>query len=66
VIRKLQRGLNAIEKWCEHWNLQINEDKTRQDFSKRIRWNENCITLKGQNTEFVNNVKYLGIILDKK
>jgi len=67
VKRKLQRGLNAIEKWCEHWNIKINEDKTRAVyFSKRIRRNEMCITLKGQNIEFVNNVKYLGVILDLK
>jgi retron-type reverse transcriptase len=67
VKRKLQRGLSAIEKWCEHWNIKINEDKTRAVyFSKRIRRNEMCITLKGQNIEFVNNVKYLGVILDLK
>jgi len=29
VIRKLQRGLNTMEKWCEQWNIEINEDKTR-------------------------------------
>jgi hypothetical protein len=28
VLRKLQRGLDAIEKWCEHWNININEEKT--------------------------------------
>jgi retron-type reverse transcriptase len=40
VIRKLQRGLNVIEIWCEHWNIKINEDKTRAVyFSKRIRRN---------------------------
>jgi hypothetical protein len=29
VLRKLQRGLDAIEMWCEHWNIKINEDKTQ-------------------------------------
>jgi hypothetical protein len=29
VLRKLQRGLNAMEKWCENWNTIINEEKTR-------------------------------------
>jgi hypothetical protein len=27
VLRKLQRGLSAIETWCEHWNIKINEDE---------------------------------------
>jgi hypothetical protein len=28
VLRKLQRVLNLMESWCEHWNIKINEDKT--------------------------------------
>jgi hypothetical protein len=24
VLRKLQRGLDAIETWCERWNIKIN------------------------------------------
>jgi hypothetical protein len=26
VLRKLQRGLDVIETWCERWNIKINED----------------------------------------
>jgi hypothetical protein len=26
TIRKLQRGLTAMEAWCERWNIKINED----------------------------------------
>jgi hypothetical protein len=26
VLGKLQRGLDAIETWCERWNIKINED----------------------------------------
>jgi hypothetical protein len=38
VLRKLQRGLDAIEKWCEHWNIKINEEKTQAIyFSHRRR-----------------------------
>jgi hypothetical protein len=29
VLRKLQRGLSAIEIWCEHWNIKFYEDKTQ-------------------------------------
>jgi hypothetical protein len=28
VLRKLQRGFDAIETWCARWNIKINEDKT--------------------------------------
>jgi hypothetical protein len=67
VIRRLQRGLNTMEKWCEQWNTKTNEDKTRAVyFSTRLRRGEACLTLKGQIIEFVNNVQYLGVILDKR
>jgi hypothetical protein len=28
VLRKVQRGLNSMSAWCEHWNIKIKEDKT--------------------------------------
>jgi hypothetical protein len=67
LLRKLQRGLNSIAPWCEHWNIKINEDKTRAIyFSHRIRQPESLLALNGWNISFVNNVKYLGVIFDKK
>jgi hypothetical protein len=67
VIRKLRTGLNTMEKWCEQWNIKINEGKTRAIyFSRRLGRNEAYLTLKGQNIEFVNNVKYLGVTLDTR
>jgi hypothetical protein len=58
VLRKLQRGLNAMKEWCEQWNVIINEDKTRAVyFSKRLRRVEADLTLKGQAVTFVNEVK---------
>jgi retron-type reverse transcriptase len=29
VLRKIQRGLNSMAAWCEHWNIKVNEEKTR-------------------------------------
>jgi hypothetical protein len=29
VLRKLQRGLTAMESWCERWNIKINDEKTQ-------------------------------------
>jgi hypothetical protein len=67
VLRKLQSGLNAMEKWCEKCNVKINEDKFRAlYFSKRLRRVKTYLTLKGRTITFVNEVKYLGVTFDKR
>jgi hypothetical protein len=53
--------------WCEQWNIEINEDKTRVVyFSKRLRRVKAYLSLKGQNIEFVSDAKYLGVTLDRR
>jgi hypothetical protein len=53
--------------WSKHWNIRINEDKTQAIcFSHKIRPPESFLTINGQNMPFVNNVKYPGVIFDKK
>jgi hypothetical protein len=37
VARKLQRGLNSMQVWCERWNIKINEEKTRGIYLSRSR-----------------------------
>jgi hypothetical protein len=67
ALRKLQRGLNSTETWWKRWNIKINEAKTRAFyFSHRLRPPEFHLTLNGQNIPFVNHVKYLGVIFDKR
>jgi hypothetical protein len=67
LLRKLQRGLNTLEEWCEKWNIKINEDKIRAVyFSKRLRRVKSCLTLKGRAITFVNEVKYLGVTFDRR
>jgi hypothetical protein len=67
VLRKLQRGLIAMETWCETWNITINEDKTQTIyFSHRRRPVEAHIELKGRKIPFVNEVKHFGAIFDRK
>jgi hypothetical protein len=49
------------------WNITINEDKMLAIyFSHRIWLPESLLKLNGQNIPFVNNVKYLGVIFDRK
>jgi hypothetical protein len=53
--------------WCERWNIKINEDKTRAIyFSHRKAPPESLLTLNGRNIPFVNNVKCLDVIFDKR
>jgi hypothetical protein len=53
--------------WCERWNIKINEDKTRAIyFTHRDRPPDSLLTLNERNIPFVNNVKYLGVIFDKR
>jgi hypothetical protein len=67
VLRKMQRGLTAIETWCEPWNIKINEDKTQAIyFSQRHRPPKAHLTLNGRNIPFINHVKYLCVIFDKR
>jgi hypothetical protein len=67
VLRKLQRGLNSMVEWSKRWNIRIKEDKTQAIyFSHKIRLPETFLTIHGQNIHFLNNVKYLGVIFDRK
>jgi hypothetical protein len=67
VLRKLQRGLTSVESWCERWNIKINEDKTQAIyFSRGYIPVGTCLTLNGRNISFVHQVKYLGVIFDRR
>jgi hypothetical protein len=67
VLKKLQCGLNSMAEWLKRWNIKINEDKTQAIyFSHIIRPPESVLTLNGWNIPFVNKVKYLSRIFDRK
>jgi hypothetical protein len=67
VLRKIQRGLDSVVAWCKHWNIKINEDKTRAIyFTRRNRPSDSLLTLNGWNIPLVNSVKYLGVLFDKR
>jgi hypothetical protein len=56
-----------METWCERWNITINEDKTQGIyFSRSRRPLVSHLTVKGRNIPFVNSVKYLGVIFDRR
>jgi hypothetical protein len=67
ILRKLQRGLSVPATWFGCWKIKINEDRTQAIyFSRRLRPPDAPLTLNGRNIPFVNHVKYLGVIFDKK
>jgi hypothetical protein len=67
IVRKLQRGLDSLVAWCERWNIKITEDKNRAIyFSHQRAPPMSLLTLNRWNIPFINNVKYLGAIFDKR
>jgi hypothetical protein len=53
--------------WCERWNIKINEEMTQAIyFPHQRRPPDSLLTLNGRNIPVVNNVKYLGVIFDKR
>jgi hypothetical protein len=69
VVRILQRGLSSMETWCVCWNIKINEDKIQGIcFSCGCGPPFSHLTsiFNGRNIPFVNSVKYLVVIFDRK
>jgi hypothetical protein len=67
VLRKIQHGFDSMAAWCERWNIEIYEDNTRAIFFSNQRGPpDSLLTLNGWNIPFVNNVKYLGVIFDRR
>jgi hypothetical protein len=56
-----------VVQWSKSWNSKMNEDKMEAlYFSHRIRPPESLLTPNGRNIPFVNNIKYLCVIFDRK
>jgi hypothetical protein len=53
--------------WYERWDIKISEDKTQAIYFSHHRESpKSLLTLNGRRIPFVNNVKYLGVIFDKR
>jgi hypothetical protein len=53
--------------WYERRNIKINEDKTQGIyFSHRHQLPKSHFIMNGRKIPFLNNVKYLGVIFDKR
>jgi hypothetical protein len=56
-----------MESWSDRWNIKIDEAKTQAIyFSHQWKPIEFRITLNGRKFPFVDHVKYLGVISEKR
>jgi ribonuclease HI len=64
----MQTACNDVERWCEEQNLSVNPKKTNFIIFTRKRKLEGLRNpiLFGERLELVDQVKYLGVILDTK
>jgi hypothetical protein len=67
VLCKLQRGLIAVNSWCERLNIKVTEGKTQAIyFSRRLSVPDDVLQLNGRDIPFINTVTYLGVIFERK
>lgn len=69
IISKLLRYSNQISAYFNKWKICINSEKTQAIFFTKRRTRElpaSTINIFNSHVNFQNNVKYLGLILDKR
>jgi hypothetical protein len=64
----VQGAINCVENWCREISLSINADKTTMDLftNNRKIWGFYNPRLFGTELDMPDQVKYLGVILDRK
>jgi hypothetical protein len=66
VLRKIQSRFDSMAAWCKRWNIKINEDKTQAIYFTHRNRPPDSLKLNGRNIPFVNSVKYLDVLFDKR
>ena len=66
--KRLQIDLNKIEKWCDEWGFSLSTEKTiGVVFTRHYKQPETpALTLCGKDINIKNQVKFLGVIFDRK
>lgn len=70
VVRRLQKAANAFIRYFRRWRIKLNPSKTEaclfgRKISPRHRPRTN-VTVEGHQIPWTNNIKYLGMWLDKR
>ncbi|XP_046145656.1 uncharacterized protein LOC123988941 [Osmia bicornis bicornis] len=67
LARRLQKAIILVESWCQSHSLSVNPSKTELVlFTRRRRFYFKAPHLFGTQLQLTDEVKYLGVILDKK
>lgn len=70
IIRKLESGFMEISAYFKRWKIMVNTSKTQAIFFSRKRANrflpQRGLNLNNINVPWNNEIRYLGIYLDKK
>lgn len=61
----LEQHFNCIQEWSRQWRIKLNEKKSVQVTFTKYRGTSATFTLNGQILPLSDNIKYLGIHLDK-
>lgn len=66
VTRYLQEAMDRLEEWCSLWRISVNPEKSSAILMTRRRFQpEGDVKMFDRVIPWVNQVKYLGVILDK-
>ncbi|VDI82655.1 Hypothetical predicted protein [Mytilus galloprovincialis] len=67
IQRRIQKDLHNIKSWCDKWGFLISPSKTVAIvFSRKKKTEKLVLTLGNSLLQVVNEVKFLGIIIDSK
>jgi len=67
VLRHLQRDLASKDSRCKRLNIETNDEKSQAIYYyRRHRTVEAHLALTGGNISFLNHIKYLGVIFDRR
>ncbi|VDI25062.1 Hypothetical predicted protein [Mytilus galloprovincialis] len=67
IQRRIQKDLDNIKSWCDKWGFLISPSKTVAIvFSRKKKTEKLVLTLGNSLLQVVNEVKFLGIIIDSK
>lgn len=70
VIRAIEKSLDILSKYYQTWKIKLNESKTQAIFFTRRRTMKMLprrnLVLNNNEIEWQDDIKYLGMILDKK
>lgn len=70
IIVKLQDSIDSVVNYFNKWKILVNSSKTQSIFFSRKRKEcflpNSSIKINGLDIAWENNVKYLGVVLDKK